>query len=95
MRFTLARLVREKGIDTAYRLSKKTGSAIPISTAARLMDEEHPPTRIDFRVLEALCRALEVSPNELLAPDDGSQWPAPTGKPAVRTSRDKPPKRGR
>jgi DNA-binding Xre family transcriptional regulator len=77
MRFTLPELVRAKGIDTAYRLSKRTGSAIPISTAARLMDPDHPPTRIDFRVLEALCRVLEVGPNELLATDDGTPWPTP------------------
>jgi DNA-binding Xre family transcriptional regulator len=77
MRFTLARLVRDKGIATAYSLSKATKSAIPISTAARLMDEDHPPTRIDFRVLEALCGVLGVGPNELLARDDGTPWPTP------------------
>lgn len=87
MRFHLPTLVRDKGIKTAYMLSKLTGSAIPISTAARLMDETHPPTRIDFRVLEALCKALDVSPNELLLPDAEGSWPTPTGKPAGKKAK--------
>jgi DNA-binding Xre family transcriptional regulator len=84
MRFTLPALVRAKGIKTAYTLSKATGHAIPISTAARLMDEDQPPTRIDFRVLEVLCEVLGVGPNDLLKPDDGSPWPTPPETPAVK-----------
>ena len=86
MRFTLPTVMRaKKGITTAYGLSKATGSAIPISTAARLIDTEHPPTRIDFRVLEVLCKALDATPNELLIPDEADKWPpAPPAAPAVR-----------
>lgn len=86
MRFTLRTLMRDKGIKTAYALSKATGSAIPISTAARLIDPINPPTRIDFRTLDALCKALDVGPGDLLERDD-KPAPAPLGKPAVEKPR--------
>jgi DNA-binding Xre family transcriptional regulator len=76
VKFNLRDLAKTKGIKTPYSLAKATRFDIPISTAARLMNEEKPPTRIDFRTLDILCTVLDIGVAELLEPQKPKRRPS-------------------
>jgi len=69
MRLRLPELMKARQMRTAYALAKASDFAISITTAARLVDEENPPARVDLRTLEVLCDVFDVGPGELLERD--------------------------
>lgn len=72
MRLRLPELMatrKPKPLRTAYALAKASNGAISITTAARLVDADNPPARVDLRTLEVLCDIFGVGPGELLERD--------------------------
>lgn len=59
----LQQLLEAKGL-TPHALAKRCEGEISMATVYRLVDGT--TERLSPRTIEALCRALEVSPNELL-----------------------------
>jgi DNA-binding Xre family transcriptional regulator len=66
MRLRLPDLMAERGVRTAYALAKASRGAIPITTAARLVEANGRPKRIDLATLDALCDVFGVGPGDLL-----------------------------
>ena len=56
-------LLRERGW-TPYRLAKEAGLTMPV--AYRLASAEGEFRRIDMRTLDAICRALDCQPGDVL-----------------------------
>jgi DNA-binding Xre family transcriptional regulator len=65
VRLRLSDVLEEKGW-TAWRLAKETGGALTVRGAYRLADPEHQHRRLDLGTLSVLCRALGMTPGELL-----------------------------
>ena len=53
---------------TRYELAKRVGVTYPTITAIYNGDA----TSIKLEVLEAICRELECTPDQILVPDDGT-----------------------
>lgn len=65
MKLSIKEKLQEKGI-TRYELAKRIGVTYPTITA--IYNGES--TSIKFDILEALCRELNCTPNEILETDD-------------------------
>ena len=63
VRLEVARLLKARKM-TAYRLAKLTG--LSLATAYRLADPSGKFDRLEANTIDALCRALECTPGELL-----------------------------
>jgi putative transcriptional regulator len=63
IRVRVAEQLRKKGW-TAYRLAQESG--LPIQTAYRLARSDAAPRRLSLESLDALCRALDCQPGDLL-----------------------------
>lgn len=69
MRLRIPELMERKGstIRTAYALAKASG--LSMTNAHHLVNERGRVSRVDMRTLDALCRAFQVKPGELLSQD--------------------------
>nr|WP_024835475.1 helix-turn-helix transcriptional regulator [Clostridium sp. 12(A)] len=65
MRLHIKEKLAEKGM-TRYELAKRIGVTYPTITAIYNGDS----TSIKLETLEALCKELECTPNEIIVPDD-------------------------
>ncbi len=65
MRLNIKDKLAEKGI-TRYELAKRIGVSYPTITAIFNGDS----TSIKLEILEALCKELECTPNDLIVSDD-------------------------
>lgn len=64
----LAFLLQERGLtaDELYRHVRDLHEPIDLRTIQRLADPDRPLRHVDMRIMDALCRALEVEIGELL-----------------------------
>lgn len=63
VRWLVADLLEKRGW-TAYRLAKEAGVTMPV--AYRIAERGALVQRIEGRTLDAMCKALDVQPGELL-----------------------------
>jgi DNA-binding Xre family transcriptional regulator len=66
MRLRVTELMAQRGLATAYQLSKASKGRISMTKAYRLVESAGRPERIELDTLEALCETFNVGPGELL-----------------------------
>lgn len=69
MRLRVSELMAQRGLATAYQLSKASNGRISMTKAYRLVESGGRPERVELDTLEALCETFNVGPGELLERD--------------------------